>query len=143
MLGNTKNICEVENVAALIPETKYIDSNMNCTVMELSGPDYIPSSYGQLLVSQGFKFKEHANRFYLRMREVGIIKRLSLKYKQLKDPLINFQNHYNERYVVEQDGVMFEHVKLIVITYFAFLPIPLIVLLIEILIHKYKTRLQN
>ena len=113
---------------------------MNCTVIELSGPDYIPSSYGQLLVSKGFKYKEHMNRFYLRMREVGIIKRLSQKFKTVKDPLINFQNHYNERYVVEQDGVMFEHVKFIIISYFAFLPIPMIILLIEILIHKYKFR---
>ena len=111
--------------------------------MELSGSDYIPSSFGTILVNQGFKYKEHMNRFYLRMREVGIIKRLSRKYKTIKDPLINFQNHYNERYVVEQYGVMFEHVKLIIISYFAFLPIPLIVLLMEIIIHKYKTRLLN
>ena len=109
--------------------------------MELSGPDYIPSSDGQLLVSQSFKYKEHANRFYLRMREVGIIKRLSQKYTIEKDPLINFQNHYNDRYVVEQDGVMFEHVKIIVMAYFAFLPIPLIVLLMEIIIHKYMTNI--
>ncbi|CAO1437991.1 unnamed protein product [Diamesa hyperborea] len=101
-----KSICEIDNIAALIPEVDFIDKKMNCTVMELSGPDYIPSSYGQLLVSRSFKYKEHANRFYLRMREVGIMKRLSQKYKELKDPLINFIDHYNERYVVEQDGVI-------------------------------------
>ncbi|CAO1423104.1 unnamed protein product, partial [Diamesa serratosioi] len=138
-----KSICEFENFAALIPDTDFIDSKINCTVMELSGPDYVKSSDSALLVNLGFKYKEHANRFYLRMREVGVVKRLSRKYKTKKDPLINFQNHYNKRYVVEQDGVMFEHVKLIVLSYFAFLPIPLIVLLMEILIHKYKTRKSN
>ena len=74
------------------------------------------------------------------MQEVGIVDRMSKKYGMKQDPLKNFQDRYSDKYNVQDEGVMFDHVKIIVICYFMFLPIPLIVLLMEIMIHKYKNR---
>ena len=106
---------------------------------ELSG--FFPSSYGTVLLSRRYKHKEKLNHAYLKMREVGIIDRMSKQFGMKKDPLKNFQDHYSDKYNVQDEGVMFEHVKFIIIGYFMFLLIPLIVLLIEILVHKYKHRM--
>ena len=108
-------------------------------MFELSG--FFPSSYGTILISKGFKHKEKLNHAYMKMREVGIIDRMSKRYGMKKDPVKNFQDHYSDKYNVQDEGVMFDHVKFIVIGYFMFLPIPLIVLLMEIIIHKYKHRM--
>ena len=106
---------------------------------ELSG--FFPSSYGTVLISRRYKHKEKLNHAYIKMREVGVIDRMSKKFGMKKDPLKNFQDHYSDKYNVVDEGVMFDHVKFIVIGYFMFLPIPLLVLLMEIVIHKYKNRI--
>ena len=75
------------------------------------------------------------------MQEVGVVDRTTKRSGIKKDSLKNFQDHYSDRYNVQDEGVMFDHVKIIVIGYFMFLPIPLIILLIEIMIHKYRNRI--
>lgn len=77
------------------------------------------------------------------MRETGIIARINNRYGRIKNSINNFQNRYSKPYNVGDEGVMFEHVKYIVIAYFMFLPIPLIVLLIENIIHKFRLRKSN
>ena len=107
--------------------------------MELSGPSFIKTVTGSIIVNRGFKYKEQINRFYLKMNEFGIIKRANTFFKRVKNPLQNFQDNYRNRYNVIDEGVMFEHIKLIVYGYFLFLIIPMMVLILEILYHKYKT----
>ena len=80
------------------------------------------------------------NHAYLKMREVGIVDRVTKMSGMKKDPVKNFQDHYSDKYKVQEEGVMFEHVKIIVIGYFMFLPIPFLILLIEIIIHSYMNR---
>ena len=133
------HICELKNVAVVYPTNQYIDSRIKCPIYELSG--LFSSSHGSFMLSKGLKQKEKLNQAYLKMREVGVVDRMSQKYGMKKDSLKNFQDHYNDRYKVEDEGVMFDHVKIIVIGYFMFLPIPLIILLIEIMIHKYRNRM--
>ena len=134
-----EKICELNNVAIVIPVNQFYSKYVKCPVYELSG--FFPNSYGSLLISRRYKHKEKLNQAYLKMSEVGIVDRLSKKYAVKKNPVKNFQDHYSDKYNVVDEGVMFEHVKFIVIGYFMFLLIPLIVLLIEILIHKYKHRM--
>ena len=132
-------ICELNNVAAVYPVNQYFWKLVKCPVYELS--DFFQNSYGSLILSNGFKHKEKVNHAFLKMREVGIVDRVSKQFGMKKDPLKNFQDHYSDKYNVVDEGVMFDHVKFIVIGYFIFLPIPLVILLIEILIHKYKHRM--
>ena len=132
------NICKLNNVALIFPVNQFYSKYVKCPVYELSG--FFPNSYGTLLISKGFKHKEKLNHAFMKMREVGIVDRLSKKYGRKKNSLKNFQNHYNDKYNVVDEGVMFDHVKFIVIGYFMFLPIPLLVLLMEIIIHKYRNR---
>lgn len=103
--------------------------------------DFFTKQYASIIVSKGFKGKEKLNQAYLKMQEVGIVDRVSKRFEMKNDPLKNFQDHYSDKYKVHEEGVMFEHVKIIVIGYFLFLPIPVIILLMEILIHKYKHRM--
>ena len=131
-------ICKHDNVAVVLSKHQYYWRLLDCPIYELSG--FLSDAYGTLLVSKRLKHKEKINQAYLKMREVGIVDRLSKKHRMKKDPMKNFQDHYSEKYKVQEEGVMFEHVKIIVIGYFMFLPIPLIILLIEIIIHKYKNR---
>lgn len=70
------------------------------------------------MLSKGFKHKEKLNQAYLRMREVGIIDRMSKKYEMIKDPLKNFQDRYSDKYNVQMKDFLYDHVKLIVISYF-------------------------
>ena len=131
-------ICELKNVAVVYPKNQYFNNRIKCPIYELSG--FFLNAYGTLRISNGFKSKEKLNQAYLRMREVGIIDRMSKKYGLKKDALRNFQDHYSDKYKVHIEGVMFDHVKIIVIGYFMFLTIPLTTLLIEILIFKIKNR---
>ena len=133
-----EKICGFENVAAVYPANQYYSTLVKCPVYELSG--FFPNVHGTVMLSQGFKHKEKLNQAYIKMQEVGIVDRISKKYNMKKDPVNNFQDHYSDKYNVQDEGVMFDHVKFIVIGYFMFLPIPLLVLLIEIIIHKYKNR---
>ena len=132
------HICKEKNVAVIYPANQYLGNRIKCPIYELSGVS--PNSYGTHMLSMGFKHKEKINQAYVKMREVGIVDRLSKRYQMNKDPLRNFQDHYSDKYNVQDEGVMFEHVKIIVIGYFLFLTIPLIILLLEIMIHKYKSR---
>ena len=133
------NICELNNVAIVVSVNQFFSEYVKCPVYELSG--FFPNSYGSLFISQRFKHKEKLNHAFLKMREVGIVDRLSKRYGRKKNPVKNFQDHYSDKYNVQDEGVMFEHVKFNVIAYFMFLPIPLIILVIEIIIHKYKNRI--
>ena len=131
-------ICNMKNVAVIYPTNQYMEYLIKCPVYEVSG--LFLNTYGSFLVSKGFQQKEKINQAYTRMREVGIIERMSKRYGMKKDAVKNFQDHYSDKYNVQDEGVMFDHVKIIVIAYFMFLPIPLLVLLIEIVVHRYKNR---
>lgn len=131
-------ICQHDKTAIVHAKQQYYWRHINCPVYELTG--FFPHSYGSLIVSKRCKQKERVNQAYLRMQETGIIDRTSKKYQQKQDPLNNFQDRYSDKYNVQDEGVMFEHVKIIVICYFMFLPILLIILGMEIMIHKYKNR---
>ena len=133
------SFCGLNNVALIFPTNQFYDGQIKCPVYELSG--FFHKQYASFPVSKGFKHKEKFNQAYLKMQEVGIVDRVTKISGMKKDPLKNFQDHYSDKYNVVDEGVMFEHVKIIVIGYFMFLPIPLLVLLIEILIHKYKHRM--
>ena len=132
----TENICKDNNVAFIHPIHMFIGKRVKCPVMELKG--FFRPEAGTLLVNQGFKYKEQMNVKFLRLRETGIIERNLKRFGMTKDPLYNFQDRYSEKYNVQVDGVMFDHVKYIVKMYFSFLPIPIIVLLMEIFIHKHR-----
>ena len=132
-------ICELKNVAVVYPTNQFNDSRIKCPIYELSG--LFSNAYGSFLLSKGFKSKEHINHAYLKMREVGVVDRMSKKYGIKKNHQKNFQDHYSDKYKVHVEGVMFDHVKIIVIGYFMFLLIPLIILLIEIMIHKYRNQM--
>ena len=134
-------MCKTKNLAVVHPMNQFYSRFLNCPIYELS--NFLPDEYGSIMTRKGFKHKEKINQAYLKMREVGIVDRMSKRYGMKKDPLKNFQDHYSDKYNVVDEGVMFDHVKFIVIGYFMFLPIPLLVLLIEILIHKYKHRFLN
>ena len=129
----------MKNVAVVLPTNQFNDSRIKCPIYEISG--LFSSSHGSFMISKGFKQKEKLNQAYLKMKEVGIVDRMSKKYGMKTNELKNFKDHYNDKYNVQDEGVMFDHVKIIVIGYFMFLPIPLVILLIEILIHKYKNRM--
>lgn len=118
-----------------MPEYAFIDRLSKCPIMELTG--FFPKNMASIVVSYGFKHKEKFNVMYLRMFETGIIDRNAKRYGRSKDPIRNFQKHYDEKY---ENAVMFDHVKLFVYCYFVIFNIVLIVLLFEILIHKYKPR---
>ena len=134
-----KNICSKKNVAVVLPRKQYYAEYAKCAIHELKG--FIPSVYGSIMVSNGFMHKEKFNRMYLKMRETGIIDRIN-KRSQLKKGLgSTFVDPYKKSYNVMKEGVMFEHMKIIIVSYFMFLSIPLLVLLIEIIIHKYKNRI--
>ena len=139
LLDYLNRLCELDNVALIYPENQYLGHQVKCSVYELAG--FFPSSYGSLMLAKRFKHKEKLNHAYMKMREVGIVDRLSKKFEMKKDPVKNFQDHYSDKYNVIDEGVMFDHVKFIVIGYFMFLPIPLVILVIEILVHKYKHRI--
>ena len=132
-------ICETDNVAVVYPENQYMGNRIKCPIYELSG--FFSNAYGSLMLSKGFQHKEKLNQAYLKLREVGIVNRLAKSNGINKNPVKNFQDHYSDKYNVQDEGVMFDHVKFIVIGYFMFLPIPLVILLIEIIIHKYKHRM--
>ncbi|CAO1437890.1 unnamed protein product [Diamesa hyperborea] len=135
----TKELCKENNFALIYPVHMFKGKYVKCPVMELNG--VFQSEYGTTVVNQGFKYKEQMNVAFLRLRELGIVKRNIKRFGILKDPLRNFQDRYSDKYNVQDEGVMFDHVKYIIIIYFAFLPIPMTILLVEILIHKYKARM--
>ena len=140
VLSNFRNnFCESNNIAAIFSQNQFMGNDIKCPVYELTG--FLPNQYNTLLISKGFKHKEKLNQAFIKMREVGIVERMSKQFEIKKNPLKNFQDHYSDKYNVVDEGVMFEHVKIIVIGYFMFLPVPLVILLIEILIHKYKHRM--
>lgn len=130
------NICDEKNVAGIVPTHRFYDEDCKCTLYEILG--MFPKNYGTNLVSNGFKYKEQVNRMYIKMRETGVIARINNRYGRIKSNINNFRNRYSEPYNVVDEGVMFDHVKLIVVAYFMFMPIILIVLLIENIIHKYR-----
>ena len=131
-------LCKEKNVAVIYSANQYIGNRIKCPIYELSG--MVPNAYLTHMMTKDFSHKEKINQAYVKMKEVGIVDRLSKKYQMKKEPLRNFQDHYSDKYNVQDEGVMFEHVKIIVIGYFLFLTIPLIILLLEIMIHKYKNR---
>ena len=131
-------ICKHDNVAIVNAKHQYFWKFIDCPVYELSG--FLSDAYGTLMLSKRSKQKEKLNQAYLKMQEVGIVDRLSKQFGMKKNPMINYQDHYSDKYNVQDEGVMFDHVKLIVIGYFLFLPIPLLILLIEIIIHRYRNR---
>ena len=131
-------ICKHDNVAIVRAKHQFYWNHVDCPIYELTG--FFKNAQGSLMVSKRTKQKEKLNQAYLKMSEVGIVDRLSKKYGMKKDPLKNFQDRYNDKYKVQEEGVMFDHVRIIVIGYFLFLPIPLLILVIEIIIHKYKNR---
>lgn len=133
--------CDLKNVAVVYPTNQYtiVRNQIKCPTYELS--EFYSNSYGTFLLSNGFKNKEKLNQAYLRMREVGVVDRASKKSGIKRDSLKNFQAHYSDKYNVQDEGVMFEHVKYIVIGYFMFLSIPLIILLMEIVTHKYMDQI--
>ena len=139
MKNYPENICKYNNVALIYPISSFEGKRVKCPVMELKG--FFNPEPGTIVVNRGFKFKDQMNVAFLRLREVGIIKRIIERYGIGQDPLYNFQDRYSEKYNVQDEGVMFDHVQYIIIIYFSFLPIPLVILLIEILIHKYKARM--
>ena len=134
-----EEICKHDKVAIVYPNHQYYREYINCPVYELT--EFFPNAYGTIMLSKRIKQKEKLNQAYIKMREVGIVDRMSKKYGMKKDPLKNFQASYNDKYKVHIEGVMFEHVKIFVIGYFMFLTIPLIILLMEIMIHKYMNRI--
>ncbi|CAO1423181.1 unnamed protein product [Diamesa serratosioi] len=139
MTKYTENICNDNNVAFIYPTHMFNGQDVKCAVMELKG--FFSSEYGSIAVNQGFKYKEQMNVAFLKLQEVGIVDRTVKRFGIKKNPLNNFQDPYSEKYNVQDEGVMFDHVKYIVIIYFSFLPIPMAILLIEIFIHKYKARM--
>ena len=74
---------------------------------------------------------------YLRLQSAGIVQRANKIYRttSLKK---NYQA--KERYQVELEGVLFDHVKLIFLVYSFVFPLVLIVLAIEILFHWITKR---
>lgn len=134
-------ICHQKNVAAIVPTHLLYNRNIKCPLYEILG--MLRREYGTNLISNGFKYKEHFNRMYIKMRETGIIARIHNRHGRIKSSINNFRNRYSKPYNVADEGVMFEHVKYIVIAYFMFLPIPLIVLVIENIIHKFRLRKSN
>ncbi|CAO1360900.1 unnamed protein product [Diamesa serratosioi] len=134
-----KGICANENLAFVCAANQFYANEIKCPVFELTG--FFPCQYASFEVSKGFKHKEKVNQAYLKMQEVGIVDRVTKRSRMKKDSLINFQDRYNDKYNVQDEGVMFDHVKIIVISYFMFLPIPLLILLMEIMIHKYKNQM--
>lgn len=133
------NICNKKNVAVALPRKQYDTEYAECAIHELKR--FIPSVYGSIMISNGFKHKEKFNRMYLKMRESGIIERMNKK-SQLKSEFdSSFVDPHKKPYNVMKEGVMFEHMKIIIVSYFMFLSVPLLVLLIEISYFKYKNRM--
>ena len=81
--------------------------------------DTMPKDYGTNLVSNGFIYKnKQVNRNVQKMSKTEIIAKIIICYGRIKNSINNFQNRYSN-----------------VIAYFMLLPIPLIMLLIENIIH--------
>ena len=96
MISNVfDQIYEVKNFAFVYSDNQYIRKRINCTIYELNG--FFPSQDGTILISKGLKHKEKINQAYLKMREVGIVDRLSKRYGMKRDPLKNFHDSYSEK----------------------------------------------
>ena len=96
-----------------------------------------PKQHGSLMIQNDFKYREQLNRMYVLMQSSGIVQRAHsiFKTKKLKK---NYEA--KEYYQVELEGVLFEHVKFILIGYFMVFPLVLIVLLFEIIQHRITLR---
>ena len=84
------------------------------------------------MIQNDFKYREQFNVMYLRMQGAGIIKKA---YEKLLNNKLKKKYDAKDRYQVELEGVLFEHVKLICFGFAFIFPVVLIVLAIEI-IHK-------
>ena len=76
------DFCESKNIAVVYPANQFISKRLKCHIYELSG--FIPNQYVTLLISKRSKHEEKINQAYLKMREVGIVDRLSKRYGMIK-----------------------------------------------------------
>lgn len=89
------------------------------------------------MIQNDFKFREEFNRMYVLMQTSGIVQRAHSHYKK-KELKKNYET--KEYYQVELEGVLFEHVQLIILGYFMVFPIVLVILFIEIIHQKMSLK---